>query len=122
QTVEKVAFHDPCFLGRYQGLYNEPREILRSIPGMELIEPERCRERSMCCGAGGGHFFMDLDTQERPASMRIREILDLGADILCVSCTFCQHMFEDALRLLPHPAPVRISDWIELLWTQVTGE
>ncbi len=110
-----VIYHDPCFLGRYQEIFEPPREILQSLPGLELHDPPRCRNEGYCCGAGGGHFFMDLDLQERPSSQRMEEILAQEAEVLAVSCSFCFSMFDDALRRLPDPPSLRIADWLELL-------
>jgi len=110
-----VVYHDPCFLSRYQELADSPRSVLEGLPGLDLREPPRARREGFCCGAGGGHFFMDLDLQERPSSQRLDEMLAQGPDVLAVSCGFCFSMFDDALRRLPEPAALRIVDWLELL-------
>ena len=110
-----VGYHDPCFLGRYQEIVEPPRSILGSLPGVELREPPRSGQEGFCCGAGGGHFFMDLDLQERPSSQRLEEILARAPDTLAVSCSFCFSMFDDALRRLPDPPSLRVADWLELL-------
>jgi len=110
-----VVFHDPCFLGRYHGLYAPPREILRSIYGTGFLEVENTGPRSFCCGAGGGHFFMDLDGEERPSSLRIHEMIARGAGTTAVSCHFCFAMFDDACRRLPGKVELRVVDWLELL-------
>ena len=117
EDAEKVSviYHDPCFLGRYQEILEPPREILQSLPGLELRDPPRCRKEGFCCGAGGGHFFMDLDLEERPSSQRIEEILAQEAEVLAVSCSFCFSMFDDAIRRLPESPSLRIADWLELL-------
>jgi len=111
----RVAYHAPCFLGRYQGLYDPPREILAAVSGVYPLEAARHRKGSFCCGGGGGHFFMDLDAGERPASRRLEELLGLGAEVLSVSCGFCHAMFDDAARRLAEAPPARIADWLELL-------
>lgn len=119
----RVVYHDPCFLGRYQGLYEPPREILAASVGRgALLEPAREKDRSFCCGGGGGHFFMDLDMGERPASRRLEELLGLGAEVLSVSCGFCHAMFDDAARRLPDVPPVRIADWLELLQERTAAQ
>ena len=110
-----VVYHDPCFLSRYQELADPPRSVLEGLPGLDLRETPRARREGFCCGAGGGHFFMDLDLEERPSSQRLEEMLALGPDVLAVSCGFCFSMFDDALRLLPDPPALRIADWLELL-------
>jgi Fe-S oxidoreductase len=114
-TPRSVVYHDPCFLSRYQGLDGPPRAILESLPGLVRVEPPRARRQGFCCGAGGGHSFMDLDLQERPSSQRLEEMIALGPDTVAVSCGFCFSMFDDAVRRLADPPSVRIADWLELL-------
>ncbi|MFA5536354.1 MAG: (Fe-S)-binding protein [Bacillota bacterium] len=96
-----VTFHDPCFLGRYNKEYEAPRFLLGSIPGLRLIEMERNKEDSFCCGGGGGNFFTDfLGSGEKGAGrIRIREAFDTKAKILAVACPMCAGMFEDALKM-----------------------
>ncbi len=114
--LKKLVYHDPCFLGRYQAIIQPPRKILADLPGLALHELPRHGQEGYCCGAGGGHFFMDLDIQQRPSSQRMEEILDQEAEILAVSCSFCFSMFDDALRRLPNPPDLQIADWLELLY------
>jgi Fe-S oxidoreductase len=114
-TAVSVRYHDPCFLGRYQGITESPRTVLSSLPGLELRDLPRSGREGYCCGAGGGHFFMDLDLGERPASQRLEEVLREDPEILAVSCSFCLSMFDDALRRLSEPSSLRIADWLELL-------
>ena len=97
----RVTYHDPCFLGRYNEEYDAPREILKSIPGIELVEMERNRENSFCCGGGSGNFFTDFlgSIENSPARIRIREAHDTGADILAVACPTCMTMLEDVLKV-----------------------
>jgi Fe-S oxidoreductase len=120
--TRSVVYHDPCFLGRYQEIVEPPRGILASLPGIELHDPPRSGKEGYCCGAGGGHFFMDLDLQERPSSQRLEEILAQEPDTLAVSCSFCFSMFDDALRRLPDPPPLRVADWLELVEEATVGE
>jgi Fe-S oxidoreductase len=96
----KVTYHDPCFLGRYNGVYDVPREILKSIPGIELIEMERTRENSFCCGGGSGNFVVDLlgGSEENPSRTRVREAHETGAEILAVACPSCMMMLDDAVK------------------------
>jgi len=97
----KVTYHDPCFLGRYNQIYDEPREILQSIPGIELVEMERSRENSFCCGGGSGNFVTDLlgGSEESPSRVRVREAYETGADILAVACPSCMTMLQDAIKV-----------------------
>lgn len=94
-----VTYQDPCFLGRHNRIYEEPREILRSIPGLKLVEMRRNRENAFCCGGGSGNFVFDfLKGSNSPARLRIREALDTNADILAVACPICKAMLEDAVK------------------------
>jgi len=96
----KVTYHDPCFLGRYSGDYESPRQILKSTPGIELVEMERARENSYCCGGGCGNFYTGFinGSQNSPSRARVREAHSTGAEILAVSCPHCMIMLEDAVK------------------------
>jgi len=96
----RVAYHDPCFLGRHNEEYDAPREILQSIPGIELVEMERNRENSFCCGGGTGNFYTDFlhGGGNSPSRIRIREAYDTGAQILAVACPACMTMLDDAVK------------------------
>jgi len=91
----KVAFHDPCYLGRYRNVYEEPRQVA-ALAG-ELVEPRRARERSFCCGAGGGQMFLGEEQGKRVNHARAEELVATGAGIIGTACPFCQTMFRDAL-------------------------
>lgn len=92
-----VAYHDPCYLGRYNRVFDEPRELLQSIPGLRLIELDRKRERSFCCGAGGGKIWMEEEAP-RVNWNRFEEVESKNPDTLAVACYFCDTMFEDASK------------------------
>jgi len=93
---DTITFHDPCYLGRYNGAYEAPRQILRSIPGLELKELERSRERGLCCGAGGGRMWMEEKLGTRINQERMREIADAKTGSVGVSCPFCMVMIGNA--------------------------
>jgi len=97
---DRVTFHDPCYLGRHNGVYEAPRQILKSIPGLELIEMHQNRANALCCGGGGGNFFTDIlgGGEDSPSRIRVRQALDTGAQIIAVSCPQCAKMLEDALK------------------------
>lgn len=96
----KVTYHDPCFLGRHNGEYEAPRYALRAIPGIELVEMERNRENSFCCGGGSGNFYTDFfgSRQNSPSRIRVREAYNTGAHILAVACPICAVMFSEAIK------------------------
>ena len=112
---KKVTYHDPCYLGRHNGIYDEPREVLHSIPGIELIEMPRSRENSLCCGGGGGGIWMETKKGERFADIRLEEAMETGASVLAVACPFCMSMFEDSVLSLDKGDIIEIKDIAELL-------
>lgn len=119
---KKVTFHDPCYLGRYNGIYDLPREILKAIPGIELIEMPRNREKSFCCGAGGGNLVREYPGEDRPNNIRAREAASTGAEILAVACPFCMIMLEDGVKSEKLDDRIRVLDVIELVYESVYGK
>jgi Fe-S oxidoreductase len=114
RRVEKrVTYHDPCHVGRSQGLYDEPRAILRAIPGVELVEMEHSRERSRCCGSGGGVKAAYPTMAAQISRQRVQEAIDTGADVLVTMCPFCQAAFAQAIQELG--ARIRLAGVEELL-------
>jgi Fe-S oxidoreductase len=100
---ESITFHDPCYLGRYRDVYEQPREIVRRSG--QLIEPERNHQRSFCCGAGGGLAFLGEETGERVSHTRARELAATGAQTVATACPFCNTMFRDALPAVSSEPP-----------------
>lgn len=97
---KKVTYHDPCYLGRHNGIYDEPREILKKIPGIELVEMPDTREDSLCCGGGGGRVWMETPKGERFSELRIDQALSVGAEVLVTCCPYCITMLEDSKKTL----------------------
>lgn len=112
---KKITYHDPCYLGRHNGIYNEPREILQSIASLELAEMSDNREESLCCGGGGGRIWMDTPKGERFSDLRLDQACEVGAEILVTSCPYCIANFEDSL--LSHKAneKIQIKDLTEII-------
>jgi len=98
EIKKRVAYHDPCYLGRHSGVFDAPREILSSIPGIELVELADSRESSLCCGGGGGQVWMETKPGERLGEVRIQQVLDVGADVLALACPYCMLMFEGCVQ------------------------
>lgn len=119
---KKVAFHDPCYLGKQSGVFDEPRSLLTSIWGVELVEFDRTRERSLCCEGGGGRMWVESESKkERLAEIRIKDARERDAEIVAVACPFCVLTLEDALKALGWEKDMRVSEIMELLG-EVSGE
>jgi Fe-S oxidoreductase len=100
---QKIVYHDPCYLGRYRGAYDEPRAVIARSG--EVIEPSRTRERSFCCGAGGGLAFLGEEKGERVSHARAKELVATGASVVAAACPFCNTMFRDALAAVSEAPP-----------------
>jgi len=112
---KKVTFHDPCYLGKHNNIYEEPRKILKSIPGIELVEMQRNRENSLCCGGGGGRMWAEFDEESRLAEVRVLEALEIGAEVLATACPFCLINFEDAIKVLDKEDTIVVKDISEIM-------
>ena len=110
----KVAFHDPCYLGRQNGVYDAPRQLVQ-ISSNNSVELQRNREKSFCCGGGGGMSFIDEPPDKRVNQERAREVIETGADVLAVGCPFCMTMMEDGINARKGERDVRVMDVAELL-------
>jgi len=111
---KKIIYHDPCFIGKQNGVYEEPRKIIESIPGVELLEFDRGRERSLCCEGGGGRMWIDIPG-ERLAETRVKDAYEAGAEVLAVACPFCLLTFEDAVKLTGLEGKIEVLDIAEIL-------
>jgi Fe-S oxidoreductase len=112
----KFTYHDPCYLGRYNGVYTEPRRILQSIPGTEVREMERSRETGFCCGGGGGLMWIE----EQPGTakinqMRIEDVIKTGVDTVVAACPYCLQMFEDAIDHKGLKGSLKARDLVEVV-------
>jgi Fe-S oxidoreductase/nitrate reductase gamma subunit len=110
-----VTYHDPCYLGRYNQIFDEPREIIRAIPGMNLVEMTHCGADSLCCGGGGGRMWQDLRGEVKMSDVRIREADATGAQILITACPLCRIMLEDARKAAGLNERLRVMDINELV-------
>ncbi|RRR68396.1 MAG: (Fe-S)-binding protein [Candidatus Viridilinea halotolerans] len=113
---ESVVYHDPCYIGRYNEIYDAPRELLRAIPGLELVEaPERNRERAMCCGGGGGNAWLEGWGKEQVNYIRLEQLTKGQPQTLAMSCPFCMIMFEDAAKNTGRDESLKRRDLAEIL-------
>jgi Fe-S oxidoreductase len=112
---KKVTYHDPCYLGRHNGIYDEPREVLKSIPGLELCELAESRENSLCCGMGGGRIWMETPKSERFSDIRLEQAIEVGAEVLATACPYCITQFEDSRLTMEDSEAIQIMDITEIL-------
>ena len=112
---KKVTYHDPCYLGRHNGVYDEPREVLRKIPGLELTEMADSLEDSLCCGGGGGRIWMETVKGERFSDLRLDQAVGVGAEVLATSCPYCITHFEESRIALEDGQAPEIMDITEIL-------
>lgn len=113
----KVTYHDPCFLGRWNQEYEAPRAILSAIPGVEVVEMERNRDSALCCGGGGGNFYIDFlgGSENSPSRLRVREAYETGANILAAACPNCMTMLEDAVKAEGLEEKLAVKDIAEIV-------
>jgi Fe-S oxidoreductase/nitrate reductase gamma subunit len=119
QSKEKITFHDPCYLGRQNGVYDAPRQLVQISAAGNAIEMERSFAKGFCCGGGGGLSFVDEPASQRVNQERAREAIETGADVLAVGCPFCMTMMEDGINARKGERDVRVMDVSELLWEAV---
>ncbi len=112
---KKVTYHDSCCLGRYAGIYDEPRQILESIPGLELVEMVDYRENSLCCGGCAGGLWMETKKGERLSDLRIEQATETGASVLAISCPYCMLNFEDSVLTANQGDIIEIRDVAQLV-------
>jgi Fe-S oxidoreductase len=116
RVEQKVAFHDSCYLGRYNDVYDAPRKVLESIPGVELREVEYwSKNRGLCCGAGGAQMFMEEQGEKRVNVKRTLQLLDTGATTIASGCPFCMTMLTDGLKAQEKEETIKQKDVVELL-------
>jgi Fe-S oxidoreductase/nitrate reductase gamma subunit len=110
-----ITFHDPCYLGRYNDTYDEPRETLVQIGGRKPKEMSMNRERGLCCGAGGGHYWFDMKVGERVNVKRVDQAAETNADVIATGCPFCLQMMEDGVKLTGREESLVVRDIAELV-------
>ena len=115
EYAKKITYHDPCYLGRHNDIYDEPREILGKIPGIDLIEMADSRRDSLCCGGGGGRIWMDTPRGERFSDLRLEQAHAAGAEVLVTSCPYCITNFEDSRLNREDGESTEIRDITELV-------
>jgi len=115
----KVAYHDSCYLGRYNQIYDAPRNDLKKIPNLQILEPERTKDKGFCCGAGGAQMFMEETKGKRVNIERTEELLSTGANCIAANCPFCMTMLSDGVKAKDKEEEVKVLDIAEILLQNV---
>jgi Fe-S oxidoreductase len=110
-----ITYHDPCYLGRHNGIYDEPREVLKKVAGLRLVEMPDNRETSLCCGGGGGGIWMDRKKGERFADLRIEQAASCKAEVLATACPYCIVNFEDSRLSVENGESLEVKDITEII-------
>jgi len=114
-VMRKITYHDPCYLGRHNGIYDEPREVLKQVPGLELVEMEETREDALCCGGGAGRIWMEVPKGERFSDIRLKQAVDAGAEELVTACPYCITNFEDSRITMEYDDVLTVKDITEVI-------
>lgn len=122
EVNEIITYHDSCYLGRYNNVYDQPRDVLRAIPGVQLVEMERSRENAMCCGAGGGLMWTEEDTGQRINVARTEQALEVNPTIISSACPYCLTMLSDGTKAKEVEEKVYTFDIAEILEKSIFGE
>ncbi len=115
EIIDKVTLHDSCYIGRFNGEYNAPRDILKSIPGVKLVEMPRTREHSFCCGAGGANYWYEVPREVKMSTVRAREAQETDARLLAVECPYCLRMLGDANTVAGLEDTLKVKDLAEIV-------
>lgn len=118
---EVITFHDSCYLGRYNGVFDAPRDVLASVPGVELREMPRSRERGLCCGGGGGGMWVEVHGEKRINEIRLREAQGVNPDTVASACPFCMFMFDLGVKVIGMDDKVELKDVAEVLAESALG-
>jgi len=119
---KKIVYHDPCYLGRRNGIYDEPRRILSSVPGVTLMDEVECRENSLCCGGGGGRIWMETLKGERFSDILVEQAVEMGADILATACPYCLLNFKDSVVTSGREGVLEVKDIAEVVLEAMGGK
>jgi len=116
------AYHDPCYLGRHNEVYDDPRSVLDAIPGLKRVEMKRSRDRSFCCGGGGLMLFYEPKEEQRMGVLRVRMASDAGANVIVTACPFCMANIEDAIKVAGMEGKMTVMDLTELVDQQIVHQ
>lgn len=121
KKIEKtVVYHDPCYLGKRNEIYDPPREMLSMIPGITLVEMRDNKEGSLCCGGGGGRMYIEVDEVTRLSHLRLEQAMASGAEIIATACPWCYTQLKDAIKVTDQEGRIEVKDIAELLLMSVS--
>ena len=112
---QKVTYHDPCYLGRHNDVYDQPRDLLKKVAGLEYVEMEDSGKSSLCCGGGGGRIWMDTPQEERFSDIRLKQAQAVGAQVLATACPYCITNFEESRLNLEYEDILEVKDVTEII-------
>jgi Fe-S oxidoreductase len=118
ESLEKdkvYTYHDPCYLGRHNGLYEESRQVIDAIPGIKRVDMQKCRDRSFCCGGGGLMLFYEPEEEQRMGVLRVEMAAEAGASVIVTACPFCLVNMEDAIKVAGLEGKMEAIDLAELI-------
>jgi Fe-S oxidoreductase len=115
ETIQKLTYHDSCYIGRYNSIYEEPRQVLKSIGTIQITEPKRSKEQGFCCGAGGGRMFLEEDSGKRINEERTEELISTGAETIASACPFCMTMINDGIKTKEMNEEIEVKDIAEII-------
>ncbi|WP_303720098.1 (Fe-S)-binding protein [Malonomonas rubra] len=118
-STKVYTYHDPCYLGRHNETYDDPRQVLDAIPGLQTAEMERCRDRSFCCGGGGLMLFFEPEEEQRMGVLRVEMAQQAGANVIVTACPFCLLNIEDAIKVAGLEDQLEVIDLVELVDRQI---
>ena len=110
-----MTYHDSCYLGRYNSIYEQPRNVLKSIENVNITEPKRNKVEGFCCGAGGGRMFLEETTGTRINEERTKELIETGANTIASACPFCMTMLNDGLKSKEKNEEIEVKDIAEII-------
>jgi Fe-S oxidoreductase len=122
KSGDVYAYHDPCYLGRHNQIYDEPRDVLDAIPDLKRVEMKRCRDRSFCCGGGGLMLFYEPKEEQRMGVKRVQMAIEAGANVIVTACPFCMVNIEDAIKVSGLEGKMSAIDLVELVDRQIARE
>jgi Fe-S oxidoreductase len=121
-NYSSITYHDSCYLGRYNDIYQPPRQILKYLPDVKLIEMEKNKKRGFCCGGGGGRLWLEERIGQRISDNRIDQVIAVKAQLVATACPYCLQMFGDAIKTKQTEETLKVKDIAELVLESTTPE